>query len=219
MYSGSAVSVQRRAAEFVKFRFPFCPHFPQRRPEFLIAVTHAGPGHAACQAGGVFEGAGGNTPGVLDLEFDQLGVQATFVPSAGPVRGQALDDTELLVKAVDQALQGVTQEGGQAVSPLAGTLQATVVLRPRAVVMGAQQIRCRPRQAGLAQQAYLQQTRRAAVAIAEGMNPGDVEVGEDGLAECRKSDARRRWRPESRCSTNRRGGAAGKARSSGGAPR
>ena len=108
-------------------------------------------------------------------------MQAPFVPWAGPVKGQAPDHAEPQVKAVNQALQGVAQEGGQAVPALAGTLEPAIIRRPCAVVVRAQQIGCRLRQFGLAQKTGLKQARRAAVAIGKGVNPGDVNVGDEGL--------------------------------------
>ena len=74
--------------------------------------------------------------------------------------------------------------------PAAGTarpVERSVVLGPCEAVVIAQDLRRGKRYPGAGQQRELDQTCRAAVAVSKGMNPGDVQVGEDGVEYCRRN--------------------------------
>ena len=91
------------------------------------------------------------------------------------------DLADLLAQPVGEAGDGV---GGETVyAPLrpAGARQLAVILGAREVVMVAQQMACRLRQARLQQDRQFDQARGAAVAVAERVYPRQMDMREDRL--------------------------------------
>ena len=103
------------------------------------------------------------------------------------------DPLHLLPKAIDEPGQRV---GHETVNPLrgpAGAFQLPVIVRAGLVVVVAEQVADGLWQARLQQDRELKEPSRAAIAVAEGMYPHEVHMGEDGLQDGERSgiDARR----------------------------
>ena len=74
---------------------------------------------------------------------------------------------ELCLELVDEALDRVEQERVQISTGPTRVVEVAVVGRPRPVVVVRKQVRRRRRDSGCGEDAELDQTRRAAIAIAE----------------------------------------------------
>ena len=91
------------------------------------------------------------------------------------------NDLDLLAEFVGQPGDRVGHEAVYAVLRSAGARQLAVIIGSRPVVMVARQVAGRLRQTRFQQDRQFDQTRRAAVAVAERVYPGDIQVSEDGL--------------------------------------
>jgi hypothetical protein len=95
------------------------------------------------------------------------------------------DQIQLLAKPIHQTLEPIEKEGDDVSSGSARPVELPVVLRPRLVVVVAEQVGGRARHAGGYEKVELEEARRAAVSIAEGMDPGEIEMRQEGTQQVR----------------------------------